>query len=153
MPDGKIRYWYDGQILISSDNILFRTGAHPDMKFNQLLYGPYIGVGSPVDQTWWIDDLTIADGRLTTSVSVLHKNELSFFIAPNPVTDDITIYFPGTDTGKKTIAVFSSIGQSVLQQVTDDVVTKIPFPYAAGCYIIQVTDQNGRRGLLRVVKN
>jgi len=62
ISNGKIRYWYDGKLLITSDNILFRTAAHPNMKFNQLVYGPYIGVGSPVDQTFWIDDLTIADG-------------------------------------------------------------------------------------------
>jgi len=62
IPNGKIRYWFDGKLLINSDNILFRTAAHPDMKFNQLLYGPYIGNGSPVDQTFWIDDVTIADG-------------------------------------------------------------------------------------------
>jgi hypothetical protein len=62
IPNGKIRYWYDGNLLITSDNILFRTATYPNMKFNQLLYGPYIGVGSPVDQKFWIDDLTIADG-------------------------------------------------------------------------------------------
>jgi hypothetical protein len=30
------------------------------MKFNQFLIGPYIGVGSPVDQTFWVDNLIIA---------------------------------------------------------------------------------------------
>lgn len=62
ISNGKIRYWLDGKLLINSDNILFRTAQHPNMKFNQLFYGPYIGVGSPVDQKFWIDDLTIADG-------------------------------------------------------------------------------------------
>lgn len=62
VPNGKIRYWYDGELLITSDSILFRTASHPDMKFNQLLYAPHIGVGSPINQTFWVDDLTIADG-------------------------------------------------------------------------------------------
>jgi hypothetical protein len=62
IPDGKIRYWLDGKLLINSDNILFRTASHPGMKFNQQLYGPYIGNGSTVDHKFWIDDLTIADG-------------------------------------------------------------------------------------------
>ncbi len=62
VPDGKIRYWYDGELLITSDNILFRTASHPNMKFNQLIYAPHIGVGSPINQIFWVDDLTISDG-------------------------------------------------------------------------------------------
>ncbi len=60
VPDGKIRYWYDGQLLISYDHILFRTASHADLKFNQFFIGPYIGDGSPVTQTMWVDELTIA---------------------------------------------------------------------------------------------
>jgi hypothetical protein len=62
VPDGKIRYWYDGEPIISLDAILMRTGEHPDMRFNQFLIAPYIGVGSPVDQRMWVDDLTVATG-------------------------------------------------------------------------------------------
>jgi hypothetical protein len=43
--------------------VLFRTGAHPTMAFHEILLGPYIGPGSPVEQTVWIDDLTLADRR------------------------------------------------------------------------------------------
>jgi hypothetical protein len=35
------------------------------MKFNQMLLLPFIGDGSPVDQTFWIDDLTLALVRPT----------------------------------------------------------------------------------------
>lgn len=59
--DGQIKYWLDGQPLISHDDILLRTGVHPDMRFDQFLMLPYIGDGSPVDQTFWIDDLRVAD--------------------------------------------------------------------------------------------
>ncbi len=58
--DGVAQYWVDGQLVINSQNVLFRTGAHPTMEFNQFLLGPYIGDGSPVDQTMWIDDITVA---------------------------------------------------------------------------------------------
>jgi len=63
VADGKIRYVYDGKLLISSDHVLMRTGAHPNMQFNQFLFLPYIGDGSPVTQTVWIDDLTVATGK------------------------------------------------------------------------------------------
>lgn len=61
--DGLLRYWFDGNLLIDRQNFLFRTGARATMEWNQFLMGPYIGVGSPVAQTAWIDDLVIASGR------------------------------------------------------------------------------------------
>ena len=60
--DGIVQYWFDGQLVIDKRNVLFRTGAHPTMQFNQLLIGPYIGVGSPAAQTMWVDDLVVATG-------------------------------------------------------------------------------------------
>jgi len=63
IADGKIRYWNDGQLIISYDNILFRTNQYPNIKFKTFIIGPYIGDGSPVDQFFWMDNLTIADYR------------------------------------------------------------------------------------------
>lgn len=62
-PDGIVQYWYDGQLLIDRSNVIMRTGQHPTMKFNQFIMAPYMGDGSPVDQTFWIDDLTLATSR------------------------------------------------------------------------------------------
>ena len=59
VANGVAQYWVDGQLVINSQNVLFRTGAHTTMQFNQFLIGPYIGDGSPVDQTMWIDDLVV----------------------------------------------------------------------------------------------
>jgi hypothetical protein len=61
--DGIAQYWFDGQLEIDNHDVLFRTGAHPAMKFNQFLIAPYIGVGSPVTQTMWLDNLTIGTAR------------------------------------------------------------------------------------------
>ncbi len=47
---------------MSSDRILFRTGAHPSMLVDQLMMLPYIGDGSPVDQTMFIDELRVYEG-------------------------------------------------------------------------------------------
>jgi hypothetical protein len=61
--DGIIQYWYDGNLVVDLTNVVLRTGAHPTMRFNQLFLGPYIGDGSPIDQTFWVDDLVIATAR------------------------------------------------------------------------------------------
>jgi hypothetical protein len=65
--NGIIKYWFDGNLVFEYSDILFRTGAHPDMMFTQLIIGPYIGDGSPVDQTFWVDKLMLADEILTSS--------------------------------------------------------------------------------------
>jgi hypothetical protein len=60
--DGVVQYWIDGQVRMDMHNVLFRTGAHPTMKFNQFMIAPYIGDGSPVAQTFWVDELVVATG-------------------------------------------------------------------------------------------
>jgi uncharacterized protein (TIGR03437 family) len=58
--DGVLQYFYDGIAVIDVHDAVLRTGQHPDMKFNQFVLAPYIGDGSPVDQTIWVDDLVVA---------------------------------------------------------------------------------------------
>ena len=61
--DGIVKYWLDDQLLINRTDVLIRTGQCPDMKFNQFIIAPWIGDGSPVDQTFWVDDLVIGNVR------------------------------------------------------------------------------------------
>lgn len=68
VPDGVIRYWYDGELVLDYSHILFRTGVNADMKFNQFLVAPYIGDGSPVDQYMWVDNLTVATAKSAGSL-------------------------------------------------------------------------------------
>ncbi len=63
VADGIIRYWYDGTLIIERTNIIMRTAQHPNIKFNQFLIAPWIGDGSPVDQTMWVDNLTVETSR------------------------------------------------------------------------------------------
>lgn len=58
-----MRYALDDQMLISHDQVLLRTGAQPDMRFAYFLISPYIGDGSPVEQSVLYDDLTVATGK------------------------------------------------------------------------------------------
>ena len=61
--DGIVRYWFDGQLVIDRTNVELRTGARPTMKFDKFLFSPYIGNGSPVAQSMWVDDLVVMDGK------------------------------------------------------------------------------------------
>jgi hypothetical protein len=63
LPNGVLRYWFDGELVIAHDDVILRTAAHPRMRFNQLVIGPYIGDGSPLEQTFWLDELVLATGR------------------------------------------------------------------------------------------
>jgi hypothetical protein len=61
--DGVVQYWFDGRPVIEHRDVLLRTAAHPTMQFNQLVIAPYIGDGSPIAQSMWIDDLSVATRR------------------------------------------------------------------------------------------
>jgi hypothetical protein len=63
IADGQIKYWFDGTLIINHENVMLRTGQHPNMKFNQLMIAPYIGDGSPVTQTFWVDNLTLSTSK------------------------------------------------------------------------------------------
>lgn len=62
--NGVMQYWFNGTLIIDRHDILYRTGAHPTLQFSQFLIGPYIGDGSPVDQSMWIDNLRVATARI-----------------------------------------------------------------------------------------
>jgi uncharacterized protein YjdB len=62
--DGVVQYWFNGTLIIDRHDILFRTGAHPTLQFSQFLIAPYIGDGSPVDQSMFIDNLRLATSRI-----------------------------------------------------------------------------------------
>jgi uncharacterized protein YjdB len=62
--DGVMQYWFNGTLIIDRHDILYRTGAHPTLQFSQFLIAPYIGDGSPVDQSMFIDNLRIATARI-----------------------------------------------------------------------------------------
>ena len=63
VANGKIRWVQDGKTLIKYDQILLRTGARASLSFDQFAMLPYIGDGSPVAQSFWVDDLTVATAK------------------------------------------------------------------------------------------
>jgi hypothetical protein len=62
-PNGIMQYWVDGALKIDRRDIMFRTGARSSLQWNQFVIAPYMGDGSPVDQTMWIDNLWLASAR------------------------------------------------------------------------------------------
>lgn len=69
VADGIARMWVDGKLIMDRSDILMRTGARANMRLNQFAIGPYIGDGSPVEQSFWIDNLTLATERPAVSVA------------------------------------------------------------------------------------
>jgi hypothetical protein len=63
LKDGLLQYWFDGALVLNRTDVVFRTGAQPGLKFNQFILAPFIGDGSPADQTFWVDNLVIAANR------------------------------------------------------------------------------------------
>lgn len=63
LPDGILQYWLNGQLIMSRSDVLFRTGARANIQFNKLLIAPYMGPGSPVDQSMFVDNLVVKTAR------------------------------------------------------------------------------------------
>jgi hypothetical protein len=61
--NGVMQYWFNGNLIIDRHDILFRTGFRPTLQFSQFLIAPYIGDGSPVDQSMFVDNLKVFTSR------------------------------------------------------------------------------------------
>lgn len=64
-PDGELRGWVDGKLVIEQSDVVFRSADFPNMKFNQFLMLPYFHDGVPQDQTILIDELAVGRDRVT----------------------------------------------------------------------------------------
>ena len=116
------------------------------MKFNQLFYGPYIGVGSPVDQTWWVDDLTIADGILNTSTTIIGNEQVSFSIYPNPTQGEINVRLDAPDTvlHELEIRILNILGEVLFTELVTEKSVHLTPGLSSGIYSLQVTGPKGQ---------
>lgn len=57
--DGIFRCWLDGVLEIEKTDLILRTNQNATMEWNQFIIAPFIGVGSPIEQTFLIDDITL----------------------------------------------------------------------------------------------
>ena len=60
--DGVMREWIDGVQVFNYTDVLYRTNQHPNLKWQLVNIAPYIGNGSPIAQSFFIDNLTVWDG-------------------------------------------------------------------------------------------
>jgi hypothetical protein len=64
-PDGVVRGWFDGRLVVERTDVLLRSPDYPKMKFNQLLIAPYFGPGLlPQPQKLWIDEMAVGRERV-----------------------------------------------------------------------------------------
>jgi hypothetical protein len=64
-PDGIVRAWFDGKLVVERTDVVLRSTDFPKMQFNQFLLTPYFGPGLlPHAQTLWIDELAVGTKRL-----------------------------------------------------------------------------------------
>ena len=119
IANGAVMMWYDGELIINEPKVMLRTGQHPDMKFNQFLIAPYIGDGSPIDQTMWVDDMTVASARpQQTSVIFFADKKFSLSASPNPVTKNTTLQYDLPNPSHVAISIYNVLGQRV-KQITE----------------------------------
>jgi len=57
-PNGTTKMWINGVQSINKNNVVFRTGNHPNLKWATFVIAPYLG-SSPKAQTMWMDELTV----------------------------------------------------------------------------------------------
>jgi hypothetical protein len=69
-PDGIMRQWVDGVLWLNKNNIVYRTNQDATKKWDKIALAPYIGDGSPINQTMWIDELSVYDGPPAQSTAL-----------------------------------------------------------------------------------
>jgi hypothetical protein len=63
-PDGIVRGWFDGELVVEHADVVLRSTDFPKMRFNQFFLAPYFGPGLlPHPQKLWIDELVVARER------------------------------------------------------------------------------------------
>jgi hypothetical protein len=66
VANGVIERKVNGETVLYINNAVMRTGQHPSLKVDKFVIAPYIGAGSSVDQSYYIDELSIYNGRVIT---------------------------------------------------------------------------------------
>jgi hypothetical protein len=57
--DGVMQIWIDGVNVLNLSKMIYRTHQDEMKKWAQFVLAPYIGDGSPIAQTMWVDELKV----------------------------------------------------------------------------------------------
>lgn len=141
IADGIMQYWYDGELIINYNDIMMRTGIHQTMKFNQFMIAPWIGDGSPIAQTMWVDNLTVANYRVTENTKVLpstYKNSDMVVLQqnyPNPFNSNTTITYYLTNYSNVDLTIYDVLGNKITTIVSEkQVAGNYEYKWNAGTY-------------------
>jgi len=63
VSNGIMQKWLDGVLVINKSDVLYRTNQDATKKWAQFVLAPFIGDGSPIAQTMWIDELKVATAK------------------------------------------------------------------------------------------
>ena len=69
--DGVMKLWVNGVIANNYTHIVYRTNQDATKKWAQMVIAPYIGDGSPITQTMWVDELIIGTDEPYTNQPTL----------------------------------------------------------------------------------
>jgi len=58
--NGQLKMWWDGVLVVNHEDLIIRTAQNSTMQWNQIIIAPW-GAASPIAQTFWIDDLEVAN--------------------------------------------------------------------------------------------
>lgn len=68
--DGIMQEWIDGVQVINRSDVLYRTNQDANKKWALFVLAPYIGDGSPIAQSMWIDELEVGTASPYSAPSV-----------------------------------------------------------------------------------
>ena len=74
--DGIMRLWVGDKLAIESTNVLFAAGAHEGATWDKIALAPWIGDGSPIAQSMWLDELSLWTVSAGSSSSVSNPTGL-----------------------------------------------------------------------------
>jgi hypothetical protein len=69
--NGEMKMWVDGVSVISHTDVQYRTNQDATKKWAQFVLSPWIGDGSPITQSMWLDELTVGTTEPYTGVPTL----------------------------------------------------------------------------------
>lgn len=62
--DGLMRMWINDELAIDANTVLYAANAYSGTRWDKIVLAPWIGDGSPIDQSMWLDEFKIYDSLL-----------------------------------------------------------------------------------------
>ena len=67
--DGILRVWVNDSLAVEQTSVLYASGDYASTLWDKIIIAPWIGDGSPISQSMWLDELKVYDGIPSSSIS------------------------------------------------------------------------------------